>query len=149
MTKLIDKLPLPEKREEIVAACGHLLDSEVQKKTGVGGFAVKACYKVFKAIKPTVVTEAINGLLDDFIDALDPLHATFNDQAGQSSFGTMLKDQKADVAEALVQVTDRKAAKTRHKAIKKLYLKLRPAAIRHVTEAVPGLADLIDSFYAK
>jgi len=39
MAKLVDKLPLPDKRKEIVGACAQLLDDEVRKKRGIGGMA--------------------------------------------------------------------------------------------------------------
>lgn len=146
MAKLVDKLPLPDKRKEIVDACTQLLDGEVRKKKGIGGLAVKAGYKVLKAFKPGAVPNLVDALFDDFIEALDKFHSDYD---GAGSFGGYLKARDSEVAEALVQVTDRRAQKTKHNSLRKGYQKLRGSAKRNVQEAVPGLADLIDRYYQK
>ncbi|HOX42669.1 MAG TPA: hypothetical protein PK668_03675 [Myxococcota bacterium] len=146
MDKLAARLPLPERRKEIVEACVGLLETEVGRKTGMSGLAVKTAYKVFKAIKPGLAREAIDGLLDDFVDSLDPLHGQFQAEP-RGSFGGFLKGRAHEAAEALLGVTDRRADGSRHTTLVKLYRKLRPAALRNVEEAVPGLGDLFDRFY--
>ncbi len=146
MAKLLDKLPLPEKRKEIVEACARLLDVEVGKKKGIGGMAVKAAYKMLKAFKPGAVVNTVDALFDDFMEALERFHADYD---GSGSFGGYLKTRDSEVAEALVQVTDRRAQETRHKSLKKGYQKLRGSAKRNVQEAVPGLSDLVDRYYQK
>jgi len=142
----VDKLPLPDKRKEIVDACAGLLDVEVGKKKGIGGLAVKAAYKMLKAFKPGAVNNTVDALFDDFIEALDKFHSDYD---GSGSFGGYLKTRDSEVAEALVQVTDRRAQNTKHNSLKKGYHKLRGSAKRNVQEAVPGLADLIDRYYQK
>ncbi len=146
MSTLLSHLPLPERRAEIVAACRDLLESEVSRKSGLGGFAVKAGYGALKAIKPGVVPEAIDGLLDDFLAALEELHAE-HAAAPAGSFGGRMKREAPRVAEALLRVTDRRAEQSKHGTLRGLYRKLRPSALRNVEEAVPGLADLVDRFY--
>jgi len=146
MAKLTDKLPLPDKRKEIVDACARLLDEEVKKKKGIGGLAVKAGYKVLKALKPGAAVNMVDALFDDFIEALDKFHADYD---GSGSFGGYIKTRESEVAEALVQVTDRRAQNTKHGSLRKGYQKLRGSARRNVQEAVPGLADLIDRYYQK
>ncbi len=147
MATLMEKLPLPDKREQIVEDCGRLLDSEVRKKGGFGGLAVKAAYKVFKSFKPGAVSEAIDWLLDDFIVALEPVHDKYESMQEKKSFGAYMKRRPGEVAEALVGVTDGKANRSRHKTLVRAYRKLRPMAVKNVTEAVPGLADLFDRHY--
>lgn len=146
MAKLTDKLPLPDRRREIVDACARLLDAEVGKKKGIGGLAVKAAYGMLKAFKPGAVPNTVDALFDDFIEALEEFHADYH---GAGSFGGYLKTRDSEVAEALVEVTDRRAEKTRHNSLRKGYHKLRGSAKRNVQEAVPGLADLIDRYYQK
>jgi hypothetical protein len=146
MAKLVDKLPLPDKRKEIVEACAGLLDVEVGRKKGIGGLAVKAAYKMLKAFRPGAVPNTVDALFDDFIEALEKFHADYD---GSGSFGGYIKTRDSEVAEALVQVTDRRAQKTKHNSLRKGYQKLRGSAKRNVQEAVPGLADLIDRYYQK
>jgi hypothetical protein len=146
MDKLVARLPLPERRSEVVDACVGLLEAEVGRKTGMTGLAVKTAYKVFKALKPGLAREAIDGLLDDFVESLDPLHGQFQ-AGGQGGWGGFLKTRPHEAAEALLGVTDARADKSRHTTLVKLYRKLRPAALRNVEEAIPGLGDLFDRFY--
>jgi hypothetical protein len=146
MSTLMDNLPLPEQRPAVIDDCCDLLDAEVKKKGGMSGLAVKAGYKVLKSLKPGAVRSAVDGLLDDFIDALEPFHEDFQKASG-GSFGALLKGRSGEVAEALVRVTDRKADESKHKTLARGYRKLRPSAIKHVTEAIPGLADLFDKYY--
>ena len=149
MAKLVDKLPLPDRREEIVEACARLLDDEVKKKRGIGGLAVKAAYKVLKAFKPGAVQNTVDALFDDFMEALERFHADYEGAGSAGSFGGYMRTRESEVAEALVQVTDRRAEKTKHNSLRKWYKKLRGSAKRNVQEAVPGLGDLVDRYYQK
>jgi hypothetical protein len=147
MARLVEKLPLPEKRKEMVDACVVLLDAEVKKKGGISGLAVKAAYKMLKAFKPGAVPEAVDGLFDDFIGELESFHQEFEKASGPGTFGAYMKPRAPQIGEALVGVTDRRADRSKHKTLVKAYRKLRPSAVRNVQEAVPGLADLIDRYY--
>ncbi len=143
MTTLLERLPLPQERTRVLDDCCALIDREVKKKKGLKGLAVGTAYKILKAIKPGAVRDAVDGLLDDFLAALERFHAD-SLAAGDASFGQTIKQRAAEVAEALVQVTDRRAEGSKHKALLKMYRKLRPSAINHVQEALPGLAELMD-----
>jgi hypothetical protein len=114
----------------------------------MSGLAVKAGYKVLKSIKPGAARDAVDGLLDDFIHALEPFHEKYQEGDPGGSFGGYLKKRTADVAEALVRVTDRKAENSKHKNLVRGYKKLRQTAVKSVREAIPGLADLLDKYYA-
>jgi len=146
MAKLIDKLPLPDRRSEMVDDCCRLLDAEVSRKSGLSGLAVKAGYKMLKGFKPGAVRHAVDGLLDEFIEALEPFHADF-EKSGTGTFGGHIKGRKHEAAEALLAVTDRRAQNPDQKALAKAYAKLRGTGLRNVEEAVPGLADLMDRYY--
>jgi hypothetical protein len=148
MDTLLQKLPLPARRDEIVQACCRLLDQEVRRKGGFGGLAVKGGYALLKAFKPGAVPEAVEALLDDFLGALEPFHAEHL-KAPTGSFGAFMKARGAPIAQALVSVTDRRAEKSKHGSLRGMYQKLRPSALRHVEEAVPGLGDLVDRFYGQ
>ncbi|HUT99805.1 MAG TPA: hypothetical protein VM425_00030 [Myxococcota bacterium] len=147
MTTLLEKLPLPHRRRDVVDDCCRLLDLEVKKKKGISGLAVKAGFGVLKAIKPGAVREAIDGLIDDFIAALEPFHIDWLKIGSAGTFGATLRGRSAEVAEALVRVTDGRAENTKHASLKKMYRKLRSSAVRNVQEAVPALADLMDRYY--
>jgi len=143
---LLKSLPLPEKRRQVVEDCSRLLDAEVARKGGMSGLAIKGAYGLLKKLKPTAVTEAIDGLLDEMLEQLEPFYQRC---AGKKPFGDFLKENAAQVAEALLKVTDRRAEKSRHTSLASAYRKLRPGALKHVQEAVPALAELIDGYLRK
>ncbi len=144
MGKLVESLPLPQRRAEMIDDCCALLDTEVRRKGGISGLAVKGAYALLKKLKPGAVREAVDGLFDDFIAALEPLWAEWG--GGDGGFGAFLKRNSSRVAQSFLGVTDQRAARSRHTTLASAYRKLRPAASRHVEEAVPGLADLIERF---
>lgn len=69
--KLTEILTQAEQRPAVVRDCVALLDAEVANKRGVSGLAIKAGYKVVKTVKPGLIAEAFNDLLDDFAARLD------------------------------------------------------------------------------
>jgi hypothetical protein len=83
------------------------------------------------------------------MEALERFHADYEGAGASGSFGSYMKTRESEVAEALVQVTDRRAQNTKHGSLRKGYQKLRGSAKRNVQEAVPGLADLMDRYYQK
>ncbi|MEL6548399.1 MAG: hypothetical protein AAFQ82_27495 [Myxococcota bacterium] len=48
------------------------------------------------------------------------------------------------MANALLGVTDERAARADNQTLKKAYKKLRPKAVGHVESAVPGIARIIE-----
>lgn len=131
------------KRPAVVDDCVRLIDEEVKSKGGLSGVAVKGAYTVVKAVKPGIIREAADRLLDPFVDKLDPFYAEWKG-AGRGSFDGFLAGRKTEVANALLGVTDERAAKAENQTLKKAYQKLRPKAVGHVESAVPGIARIIE-----
>jgi hypothetical protein len=79
--------------------------------------------------------------MDEFLGALEP----FYEQAKQSGADVQahMEKQAPSVANALLSITDAKAAQQEGGALKKGYEKLRPTAQKHVEQAVPRLAGLV------
>lgn len=142
MASLKDLIAQGEKRQGVVRDACKVLDAEVADKTGLSGVAVKGAYKLVQSVKPGFVPEVVNHLLDDFLDALDPMYQ----EALQKHVapGAHLKANRERVAEALLAVTDGRAEKSEHGMLKKTYSKLRPTAKRHVEAAAPRLGDMLD-----
>ena len=127
------------KRNKVVDECVDLVDDEVKKKGGLGGMVIKAGYKAVKGIKPGFIRSTVNALLDSWATELDPIWAEGGDNPRKH-----LEGQKSRVADALLKVTDDRAKSTSHKIVRSSYEKLRPTAKKHVEEAVPGLAGLLE-----
>ncbi|MCC6333870.1 MAG: hypothetical protein IT380_07765 [Myxococcales bacterium] len=126
------------KRPVILADCVKLIDEEVASKGGLSGLAIKAAYKVVCAVKPGIIRESMDQLLDDFVHRLEPFYVDHRkDGAAPGAFGETLNKRGAEVADALLGITDDRAKKARHATLKGAYEKLRPQAKKHVEEAVP------------
>lgn len=134
----------PTKRKQLIEQALKAVDAEVADKSGFSGMALKAAYAMAKGVAPGILNKALNVLADDFLDALQP----FYDQAKAKGVDlrAYLEPKKNEAANALLAITDARAAAEDGGALKKGYEKLRPTAEKHVEAAVPRLADLITNF---
>lgn len=146
MSSLKEQLGTGEKRQQVIEEAMKVLDAEVADKGGLTGLAVKGGYKVVQGVRPGFVRDVVTGLLDDFLDAMDPLYQEAK-QKGRPA-GTYLVENKGRVAEGLLGVTDRKAARAEG-MLKKAYDKLRPLAKGQVEAATPRLAQLLEKHAEK
>jgi hypothetical protein len=145
---LPDQVLTDEKRPKVVADCQVLLERQVASKRGISGFAVKAGFKVVKKLNGgRLIPKAINDLLPEFTEAMEPFHARFR-ASDSPSFAAFVRGQEAALAAALLSVTDGKAVHAKNAVLKGVYNKLRPAAQRHIEVAVPELTALIDKHTA-
>lgn len=124
-------------------AC-RVLDEEVSDKSGLGGMAVKAAYGLVKGIKPGFIRQAVDHLLDEFLDVMNEF--TVEAQAKGMKPGALILQDRARMANALLAVTDRRAEKAESGVVRKTYDKLRPAAQKHVEAAAPRVAALLDKY---
>ena len=130
-------------RRLVVDDCVQLVDEEVGRKKGLGGVVIKTGYKAVKGIKPGFIRQVVEALLDRWAGELDPLW----ERGQQSPEGprAYLEAHRSEVAEALLAVTDEKSRSAKHGIVRTTYGKLRPTAKRHVEEAVPALAAMLES----
>lgn len=141
MASLVDVVSDTSKRRQVVDACVDLIHAEVGDKRGVSGLAIKGSYKMVKSLRPGMIGMAMDGLLDDFAAKVDPFWLECQEQgANPRAFFTQRQGQ---VANALLGITDDRAAKTPNKTLKKAYEKLRPQGVKHIGEAMPRFADLL------
>ena len=144
MATLKERLGGGEKRQQLIDDACRVLDEEVSDKGGLGGMAVKAAYAVVKGIRPGFIRQAVDSLLDDFLDAIDPLHREAITQGKRPS--DHIKAESGRVAEALLAVTDKKAERAESGLVRKTYDKLRPSAKKHVEAAANRMGQLIDKY---
>lgn len=130
----------PAKRGAVVEDALRVLDAEVDSKTGFSGIAIKTAYKLVKGVSPDFLQRVVDHLLDDFLNALDPIYQ----EAVQRGLDARqhLVSNPGRVADLLLAITDGRAARSQNQLIKKTYEKLRDGAKRHVEAAVPRLGDL-------
>lgn len=129
-------------RSTVISQCQDLVDEEVRAKSGMTGVAIKLGYKTVKAIKPGFIRAAIDGLLDDWLDRLEPFHASWQSAGG--AFSEYVSSRSDEIAEAMLSVTDERAEVSDLKTARKMYKKLRPTAKNNVVTAVPKLGRIIE-----
>lgn len=144
---LQDLLLTPDTRPQVVADCQQLLDAQVDSKKGVSSIAVKGAYGMVKAVRPGIIHDAVDDLLDQMIARLEPYYGDFRTTGG-GSFPDYLAGRGDEVSDALLGITDARAERSSRATIKKAYGKLRPQGKKHVQEALPAVGELIEK-YAK
>jgi hypothetical protein len=132
------------KKPEIVAACCQLIDAEVKDKGGISGLAIKAGYGAVKGIKPGFVEHAVSDLLPEFAKALEPLYEDAKTQ--NKPVSDFFAANSSRVADALLAITDAKAARAKSGVAKGAYEKLRGTAKKNVEAAAPRLGKMIEKY---
>lgn len=150
MATLLEKITAPDAQPRVVEACLKLIEEEVSSKKGFSGAAVKTGYKVVKAIKPTMIRDAVVNLVPEFAKKLQPMYEASGasdggDDAG-TKFASHLSSNAEQAADAMLSVTDEKAARANNKTLKKTYERLRGSAKTHVIAAVPNIGKTLGKF---
>ena len=147
MPTLSEKLLKPDVRPKVVADSNQLIDDEVRDKSGLSGFAIKAAYGVVKAVKPGIIPDVLDAMLDDFVARLEPLYAEWQKNPA-TPFQSFLDPRAGQAADALLSITDDRAQRSKNQTLKKAYEKLRPTGKKHVESAIPRLGRMISKYVA-
>jgi hypothetical protein len=146
VTTLKEILCAPPNRPKVVQDAARLVNDEVESKSGLGGIAIKTAYKAVNKIKPGLIPEVVDSLLDRFVDRMEPFYAEWKSGAAKESFESFMVSRKNRVANALLGVTDERARTVQNTTLKKSYEALRPQGEKHVEAAIPGLARLVTRY---
>jgi hypothetical protein len=144
MSTLIETLLIPGTRQKVVTDCVRLIEEEVDSKGGLSGLAIKGAFMVVKAVKPGFITESVDHMLDDFVRRLEPFSAEA--QQKNEPIGPFMSARGGEVADALLAISDERAARAKNQTAKKAYEKLRPTGKKHVEAAVPRIGRLIAKY---
>jgi hypothetical protein len=135
----------PDTKPQVTADCLTLIQQEVSAKSGVSGTAVKLAYKTVNAFASGYVQSMVETLLPDMIAKLEPYWADFN-ASGASGFGDYLAKRGDEVSDALLSVTDARAAASDRPTIIKAYRSVRGGAVKHVAAALPAVGALVQTY---
>jgi hypothetical protein len=144
---LVEQIEDGSKRQAVIEDALRVLDAEVDDKSGLSGIAVKTAYKVVKGIAPGFLNQVMDRLLNDFLNAVDPVYqdAVARGEAPSKA----LANQSGAVADRLLAVTDARAARAKQPVVQKTYEKMRPSAKKHVEAAMPRLGQLLERHAAR
>jgi hypothetical protein len=132
-----------DRRGAVVADLQDFVDQEVAGKGGLSGGVIKTGYAAVKRIRPGIIRSAIDSMLDEFVDALEPHWVAYRSQP-VPGFGAFLAGRPQEVAQSLLAVSDRRAQRSNRAAVTSVYGRLRPKGEQNVIEALPRLGDLVE-----
>jgi hypothetical protein len=132
----------PDTQPKVNADCYALIEQEVSEMSGVSGTAVKLAYKTVTTFMPGHIRHMVQVLLPEMVDKLEPYWADFSTSGG-SEFGDYLAKRGGEVAQALLSVTDARAAASGRPTVIKAYGAVRGGAARHVEAALPNVGALV------
>ena len=138
---LSEHLEDPAARPAVIADACALIDKQVAATVGVSGLAMRSAYRVVKGVRPGMVSHAVDGLLGQFADQLDPFYQ--EQLATGIPLEQILVDQRTSMAEALLSITDDRAQRTSNRPVRRAYQRVRGSARGYVEAAAPGIAGLI------
>jgi hypothetical protein len=145
--KLQDILLGPDTQPRVVEDCYALIQQEVSDKSGISGAAVKLAYKTVNTFMPGHIRNMVAKMLPEMVDKLEPFWADFNSSGG-SEFGDYLAKRGDEVAQALLSVSDARAARSGRPTIVKAYNSVRGSAVKHIQAALPRVGDLVMKYAA-
>jgi len=137
----------PDTQPQVIADCFNLIEQQVSDKSGISGAAVKIAYKTVNTFMPGHVRNMVAKLLPDMVDQLEPFWADFQSSGG-SGFGDYLAKRGGEVSEALLSVTDARAAASGRPTIVKAYGTVRGSAVKHIEAALPAVGELVLKYAA-
>jgi hypothetical protein len=135
----------PATRPAVVDDCYALVEQEIASTSGVSGTAVKLACKTVNAFRPGHIRYLVGSMLPRMVDKLEPYWADFSTSGG-SRFGDYLAKRGDEVSQALLSVTDARAAASSRPTVIKAYGTVRNGAARHVEAALPRVGDLVQNY---
>jgi hypothetical protein len=142
---LAEILLAPDTQPKVMTDCYTLIEQEVAEKSGVSGTAVKLAYKTVNKFMPGHVRHMVEILLPEMVGQLEPFWADFSTSGGYE-FGDYLAKGGDEVAQALLSVTDARAAASGRPTVIKAYGTVRGSAVKHVQAALPRVGDLVRKY---
>jgi hypothetical protein len=139
---LQETLLAPETQPQVISDCFTLIEQEVAELSGISGTAVRLAYKTINTFKPDHIRFMVESLLPDLVNKLEPYWADFR-TSGSGEFGDYLAKRGDDVSQALLSVTDARAAASGRPVVIKAYGSVRGSAVKHIQAALPRVGDLV------
>ena len=143
MSTLREQLLTEENRPRLVQDCARMIADEVASKKGLKGMAIKTAFKTVTAVKPGIIEEVCKGLVDKFVDQLESIYGEYLTDGG-NDIKSYVTQRAADVADALLFITDAQARKSRNPVLVKAYGALRPQGKKLVVQAVPRVGAMLE-----
>ncbi|MEA5515888.1 DUF6918 family protein [Nodularia sp. UHCC 0506] len=140
---LSDQVLSPNNKAMVIDDCCKMIDQQLSTKSGISGIALKTAFSALKGVKPGYIPYIVEQLLPQFLTALDPLWSEGIEKGDPVAH---LIASRSDTADAMLGITDARVKQTKRQIVKGTYEKFRGTAKKHVEEAVPDLAKIIEKY---
>ncbi|MEH2243810.1 DUF6918 family protein [Nostoc sp.] len=140
---LNDGLLNPTKKAMVVDDCCKMIEGQLAAKSGMSGIALKTAFAALKGVKPGYIPYVVEQILPQCFTALDPVWSEGVEKGNPIEH---LSANRSHTADALLGVTDARVKDVKRQIVRGTYEKLRGSAKKHVEEAVPDLAKVIDNY---
>ena len=141
MPTLKNQVLAPECADKFITECAALIETHVNQRKGFKGIAYRTALGAAKKVKPDILKRTARNLMPDMLEALEPIYQQFQ-QSSETNFSAFVSQHREKAAEAVLSVTDAKAANAENKTLRAGYSKLRGGAQDEVIELIPNLASL-------
>jgi hypothetical protein len=133
----------PTKKAMVVDECCNMIEVQLASKSGMSGIALKTAFAALKGVKPGYIPYVVEQILPQCLTALDPI---WSEGVQKGDPIAHLSANRSHTADALLGVTDARAKNAKRQIVRGTYEKLRGSAKKHVEEAIPDLAKVIDNY---
>ncbi|ACC79783.1 DUF6918 family protein [Nostoc punctiforme] len=133
----------PTKKAMVVDECCNMIEVQLASKSGMSGIALKTAFAALKGVKPGYIHYVVEQILPQCFTALDPI---WSEGVQKGDPIAHLSANRSHTADALLSVTDARAKNAKRQIVRGTYEKLRGSAKKHVEEAIPDLAKVIDNY---
>jgi hypothetical protein len=140
---LSDGLLNPTKKAMVIDDCCNMIEGQLASKSGMSGIALKTAFAALKGVKPGYIPYVVEQILPQCFTALDPIWSEGVEKGNPIEH---LNANSSRTADALLGVTDARAKNAKRQIVRGTYEKFRGSAKKHVEEAVPDLAKVIDNY---
>ncbi|MDZ7951701.1 MAG: hypothetical protein RMY16_15800 [Nostoc sp. DedQUE12b] len=140
---LSDGLLNPTKKAMVIEDCCNMIEGQLASKSGMSGIALKTAFAALKGVKPGYIPYVVEQILPQCFTALDPIWSQGVEKGDPVEY---LSVNRSDTADALLGVTDARVKNSNRQIVRGTYEKLRGSAKKHVEEAVPDLAKVINNY---
>lgn len=135
---LAARLLAPDVFAPFAADCRTLIVDQIKRR----GMTLRTAVRVVHKIKPNIVDRIVDEQMPDLLHELEPFYAAYN-ESETPDFATYLIAREGQVADAILDVADRRAERLHSATIRSAYQRIRGRGRREVLAAVPELATVI------
>ncbi len=139
-TRLRTLIASPDAVEQVACEAVQAVGAAVKAIRGLRGLAVRAGFDTICKVRPGFLERQVEDLLPQWCDQLDPFWAA-GEQCGDAV--EYLHEHRYAVSDALLEVSDERAASATDQTARAVYARLRPNASSRVADHIRLVGEFV------